>query len=250
MTTVKEAHPFADIFPRLKDIDPDGFRGLVEDIKARGQQEPIIIYESKILDGRNRYDACVEAKVEPKCREFIGTDPIAHVLSANLHRRHLNESQRAMVAAKLANLELGANQHSGKEGVSIDTASKAVNVGRASVARAKVVLKSGDEGLIKEVEKGETSVSNAASKAQPNKASGNGKGKAKGKAPASTPSTDASDAYEKAEEELLDCLEDLAADEAEAAGAETIENINKTVRAMMKAAKKASARNVEVEEAA
>jgi hypothetical protein len=251
---IYEAHTFADIFPRLKDIDPDGFKGLVEDIKARGQQEPIMIYEGKILDGRNRYDACVEAKIEPKPREFIGTDPLGYVLSANLHRRHLNESQRAMVAAKLATLELGANQHSGKEGVSIDTASKAVNVGRASVARAKVVLKSGDQDLIKEVEKGKTSVSSAASQAQQNKTteSGKGKGKSGGRKgkPASTSSTDADDAYEKAEEELLDCLENLAADSAEAAGAGTIRNIQKTVSAMMKAAEKASAKKFEEEDEA
>jgi ParB-like chromosome segregation protein Spo0J len=243
-----EAHPFADIFPRLKDIDRDGFNGLVEDIKARGQQEPIMTYEAKILDGRNRYDACLEAKVEPKCRDYLGTDPVGYVLSANLHRRHLNESQRAMVAAKLTTLELGANQHSAKEGVSIDTASKAVNVGRASVARAKVVLKSGDQGLIKEVEKGKTSVSSAASQAQQSKTTESTKGKGKGKAkPASTPSTNADDAYDKAEEELLDCLENLAADEAEAAGAATIRNIQKTVSAMLKAAEKASAKKIEEE---
>jgi hypothetical protein len=220
----KELHPLADIFPRLKDINPDGFQAFKEDIKSRGQQEPIITYEGKVLDGRNRYDACQELGITPQFREYTRDDPIGFVLSANLHRRHLNESQRAMVAAKLADLQVGANQH--KEGTSIDVASKALNVGRASVDRAKVVLKSGDQALISEVQKGKTSVSKAEKQVKKPK-------------PVSTSSTKADAAYEKAEKTLLDCLEDLAAEEAEAAATETIRNINKTVAVMLKAAEKA-----------
>jgi hypothetical protein len=212
------------------DVNPAGYRVFVEDIKARGQQEPITIYEGKILDGRNRYDVCVELHIGIKTKLYEGDDPIGFVLSANLHRRHLNESQRAMVAAKLADLQVGANQH--KEGTSIDVASKALNVGRASVDRAKVVLKSGDQALINEVQKGKTSVSKAERQVK----------KPKPKA-VSTSSTKADAAYEKAEENLLDCLEDLAAEEAEAAASETIRNINKTVAVMLKAAEKAKAKD-------
>ena len=48
------AHPIANIFPRMSDTE---FDELVEDIKKNGLQEHIWLYEGKILDGRNRYEA-------------------------------------------------------------------------------------------------------------------------------------------------------------------------------------------------
>jgi ParB-like chromosome segregation protein Spo0J len=225
-----EAHPLADIFPKLMEVNPTGYRAFVDDIKARGQQEPITIHEGKILDGRNRYDACVEHHLGVKTKLYEGDDPIGFVLSANLHRRHLNESQRAMVAAKLATLSVGANQHSEKEGTPIGAASKILSVGRGSIDRAKVVLKSGNQALIKEVEKGETSVSKAANQV---------KTKGKTNAAAAPPSISASEAYDKVEKDLIKKLKDLAPDEAEAAAAATIEQLNETVATMLKAAKNA-----------
>ena len=42
---------------------------------------------------------------EPTFREWSGEGSlVAFVVSLNLHRRHLDESQRAMVAAKIANM--------------------------------------------------------------------------------------------------------------------------------------------------
>jgi predicted NUDIX family phosphoesterase len=65
----------------------------------------MVLFESKILDGRNRYRACLEAGVGHHTQTYMGADPLAYVLAQNLHRRHLNESQRSMVAARLATME-------------------------------------------------------------------------------------------------------------------------------------------------
>jgi len=67
------------------------------------------------------------------------------------------------VGAKLTDLEKGANQYT--EGVSIETASKLLNVGRASINRARKVLASGDPKLVAAVEQGQVSVSAAANQA-------------------------------------------------------------------------------------
>jgi ParB-like chromosome segregation protein Spo0J len=72
---------------------------LVADIRANGLLEPVTLYEGKILDGRNRERACVEAGVAPRYREWSGEGSLtAFVVSLNLQRRHLTPSQRAMVA--------------------------------------------------------------------------------------------------------------------------------------------------------
>jgi ParB-like chromosome segregation protein Spo0J len=162
MTKLLEPHDFAEVFPTL---DGEAFDALVKDIEARGQQEPIWVYEGKILDGRNRYRACQILGRDPVVQEFTGDDAVGFVLSANLHRRHLNESQRAMVAANLSNLVLGANQYT-KAGLSAKEASALLKVGTASIERAKAILKSGDPELIKDVTKGKVSVAAAAQTAK------------------------------------------------------------------------------------
>ena len=77
--------------------------GFVTDIDAdalpRGLNEDIVLFGDTILDGRNRYRACLAVKVKPRFRSYEGNNPLAYVISSNLAGRHLNESQRAMVAA-------------------------------------------------------------------------------------------------------------------------------------------------------
>lgn len=85
-------HPLSAAFPSLPEED---FAALVADIKAHGQREAVIVFEGMILDGWNRYRACEQARVKCVTVKHDGSDPVAFVLSRNLHRRHLTASQRA-----------------------------------------------------------------------------------------------------------------------------------------------------------
>jgi hypothetical protein len=99
MTDLK-FHPLAGIFPLMEGAE---FGALVADIKANGLHYPVILYDGKILDGRNRYRACLAAGFEPAVRNgdnWIG-DPASFVISRNIHRRHLTAKQRRELIAKL-----------------------------------------------------------------------------------------------------------------------------------------------------
>jgi 16S rRNA G966 N2-methylase RsmD len=152
-----EFHEIANAFPLL---DGQEFDDLCRDIAANGLLEPIWTYQGKILDGRNRYRACVQVGIEPQFREYTGDNPLSFVISLNLKRRHLNESQRAVIAAKLANMRLGDNQHK-KEGVqictpsiSLEQAAELLNVSRRTVATVKAVEREAPE-LVEKIESGE-----------------------------------------------------------------------------------------------
>jgi hypothetical protein len=135
-------------------------RELAQDIKERGLVDPITLHEGQILDGRCRYLACQIAGVKPKFKDYVGGDPLGFLVSRNLYRRHLTESQRAMVAGRLADLKRGANQHS--QGLPIGRAAALLNVGERSVARAKEVLRDGVPELVTAVEAGQVAISAAA----------------------------------------------------------------------------------------
>ena len=95
-----ETHPVSDIFPMMQ---PDEFGELVNDIQTNGLHQPVIIHDDgRILDGRNRYKACLEAGVEPDFETWHGDGSLVeYVLSLNLHRRHLNAGQKAGVALNI-----------------------------------------------------------------------------------------------------------------------------------------------------
>jgi hypothetical protein len=153
-------HPIADAFPLIGGTE---FDALVTDIKASGVHEPIVVYEGKILDGRNRYRASAVAGVDCPLREYQGNDPVAYVVSLNVHRRQLDESQRAWVAANIANLEHGGDRSKTSIAVlTTERAAKLLNVGRASVERARIVRDHGAPELKEKLAAGEVSVSAAA----------------------------------------------------------------------------------------
>jgi hypothetical protein len=157
-------HPLSEVFPLLGD---SALSELADDIREHGLREPIITHEGLILDGRNRYRACQRAEVTPQYREFNGSDPVAYVISVNLHRRHLNESQRSMVAAKLATLRDGQRQVGQLAQVPTQSQAAALlNTSQRSVKRAAVVRNHGSPELVEAVERGDISVSRAANEAR------------------------------------------------------------------------------------
>lgn len=189
------AHPLADLFPL---IEGDDFAALVEDIRQHGVIDRIELLDGKILDGRNRYNALVHLVesgevlgegwghragdalspegLQPdnqwfrKFNRHVDGDPLPWVLSKNLKRRHLDESQRAMVAARIANMGVGrpkaefeaAPEHTPPiGGISAKATAAMLNVGSRSVERARTVLKEGAPELQHAVEQGKVAVSTA-----------------------------------------------------------------------------------------
>ena len=150
-------HPLAELFPLMEGA---AFEELVADIKAHGLHNPITLYETKILDGRNRERACEEAGVEPFYDSYDGDDPLGFVVSQNVARRHLDDSQRAMIAARVENMP--PHRPAGKDAnlhTSRNEAARLLSVSVRSVASASAVLDKADPAVVKAVEQGRVTVS-------------------------------------------------------------------------------------------
>lgn len=156
-------HEIANLFELVHGKD---FVDLKEDIKKNGVHQPIVMYEDMILDGRNRFRACQETGVSPDFVDYQGEDPVGYVISLNLHRRHMNESQRAMAAAKLATLTVGRpGKAANLPDLSSSEAANKLHVSERSVRTAKSVHNNGAKSLIDAVTQGDISVSTAATAA-------------------------------------------------------------------------------------
>lgn len=190
---VTGVHPAAALFPLLQG---DELSLLVDDIAKNGLREPILLHEGLLLDGRNRLHACELANVAPRFVEWQGEgSPLALVLSLNLHRRHLDESQRSLIAVRAKELfkqEAAEREHATRFGGrrknhhngladeqkprissgganlhrperSNAKAAAALNVSARLVAVATRVVEEGDEQLVEAVREGEVTVSDASS---------------------------------------------------------------------------------------
>src|SRR5580658_10271219 len=105
---VCSVHPAALVFPEMSPADLDG---LVEDIKQNGLAHPIVrTSDGVVLDGRNRLKACEIAGIDPQFEVYEGSNPVGFIISSNLKRRQLNESQRALIVTRLATLARGQHQ--------------------------------------------------------------------------------------------------------------------------------------------
>jgi ParB-like chromosome segregation protein Spo0J len=171
-----EAHPYAELFPMM--TAPE-LEALAADVAENGQQVPILVDQhGRVIDGRNRLAACERAGVEPllERRDFVDDAAVlAFIMSANLHRRQLSGTQRALIAARIANIRVGDNRgaHRPVEGeanrhtlnqstISLEEAAEKLDVSRRSAVRARKIQRRAIPEIQQMVERGELKVLPAA----------------------------------------------------------------------------------------
>lgn len=200
------------------------FSALVEDIRAVGLREPIILHEGLILDGGNRYRACLEAGVEPQFMKFGGGNLVSYVLSANLHRRHMTPGQQAAIVASAQDwakqAASGSNQHrSFAQGGSddppssdLDTRAKRAAISGASEATQKRADKvaQADPDLAKQVAQGEISLPKAVEQITGKRPGTKPVASAQASEPVSTPAPSETDELREQLDEARSMLRDLA----------------------------------------
>jgi ParB-like chromosome segregation protein Spo0J len=171
-------HQYANLFPMLSG---DALEGLKADIEQHGVRDPVVLLNGEILDGRNRYTCAVELGIDFPTQEYQGDDPLSFVISHNLHRRHLTESQRASIAARVANMpshrpnksanlqcynepQLSLSEQAAPRPPMTSTAEAArmLNVSPRSVADARKVHEQAPPEVTRAVDEGRISVSLAA----------------------------------------------------------------------------------------
>jgi ParB-like chromosome segregation protein Spo0J len=103
------SHPAARVFPLLIDTDAKAWDQFYADVGANGLRNPILIDRPVteagwlILDGRNRYLACMMLGIEPEFEVVYvrDRDAVTLVISANLLRRHDDVGVRAAQLTQL-----------------------------------------------------------------------------------------------------------------------------------------------------
>jgi ParB-like chromosome segregation protein Spo0J len=71
-----QTHEIATLFPLMSE---ERLAELAEEIAQNGQLEPVVLYEDKALDGRNRVAACKRKGIEPRTEKYTGKlDPLTY----------------------------------------------------------------------------------------------------------------------------------------------------------------------------
>jgi hypothetical protein len=146
MTATYGIHPLAEILPALEGSE---FDDLVADIKMRGLREKITLYENLVLDGRNRYLACVALGIDVRNHVVVwggSGSPEEFVISKNLMRRNLSQVQRAQYIiefSKSATVALSQEEIASRAKVSTRSVKRAAKIEKKGVPELKEAVKRG-----------------------------------------------------------------------------------------------------------
>ena len=143
-----ELHELALIFPPFNQEEYDKLKA---DIQENGIHIPIVLFDHKILDGRHRYQACLELGIEPKFEQFEGENALDYVLGVNMNRRTLSSTQKACIGLEYLEIEqerakqrqIEAGKATGKDKSDKDVKNASQASERAPTARKIVADKVG-----------------------------------------------------------------------------------------------------------
>lgn len=95
-----KVHPSAEIFPMMS---VDELKELADDIFKNGLQNPIVVQNNILVDGRNRLAACKIAGVDCDIIMELAEDKDvdAFIVSSNINRRHMTKGAKAMAVARI-----------------------------------------------------------------------------------------------------------------------------------------------------
>lgn len=98
--------PCCEAFPPMTH---DEFLALKVSIQRNGQQEPIVVWNGRIVDGRHRLKACQELGIQPVVKRVTCDyqQAVSAAFAANVNRRQLAIGQLALLAAQLATRKPG-----------------------------------------------------------------------------------------------------------------------------------------------
>ena len=130
----------ADAWPMM---DDKGFALLLHDIERNGQEEPIAICDGMILDGRNRYRACIELGIEPITQEYSG-NPWDYTWTMNGARRDMDATVKALIHMEC---QKQSDKWAKKHGA-IKAAGNAKRAAAAKVQHAKSKPYSGEKMVV------------------------------------------------------------------------------------------------------
>ncbi len=153
----------------------EAYEALKQHIQEHGQQDPVMVYDGEIVDGRAINRACRELGIQPRLQAWEGHGSVLEfILARNLFRRDLSPSQRAGIAAELVILRQaeggGGSGVGGAAGPRAnlpagrvrDQVAREFGISPRTVANALKVRKDGVPALRRAVESGAVKASTAA----------------------------------------------------------------------------------------
>ena len=168
-----DIHPLAEYF---RPMNEEEYINLKDSMRRHGflDRHPVVIFEEKVLDGRNRYRAAKELGEPFTTMPFHGTWEEAEnfVLTENYDTRQLDTTDKAMTALKwigeikIGRPEKGAVMHTSR---SIKDAYIRFGVSERTIKQLNTIIKEGKADLIEQVEAKEISINKAYETVRPPK---------------------------------------------------------------------------------